>query len=91
MPSFRSIAATAACLSAIFMSASALILQDLPPNDGQVFSKRGDPLGCLDLKSEESFLWGAADESQAALGNLTVFMPGEQENILSMERFKEIC
>ena len=86
MLSFPSLIASAVAVTA----ASALVLQDLPHNDGLKYSKRGDPLGCLDLKSEESFLWGAADENQAALGNLTVFMPDAQENILSMERFNDM-
>jgi hypothetical protein len=87
MPSLRSLAASAAVLVS---TATALVLQELPHNDGLRYSKRGDPLGCLDLKSEESFLWGAADETQAALGNLTVYMPDTQENILSMERFNDM-
>ena len=87
MPTFRSLAASAAVL---ISTSSALVLQELPHNDGLKYSKRGDPLGCLDLKSEESFLWGAADETQAALGNLTVYMPDAQENILSMERFNDM-
>lgn len=81
------IAATGALLVA---ATSALVLQELPHQDGLRYTKRGDPLGCLDLKSEENFLWGAADENQAALGNLTVYMPGEAENILSMERFSDM-
>lgn len=90
MPNMRSLTATAASIAVLLTSASALVLQDLPHNDGLKYSKRGDPLGCLDLKSEESFLWGAADENQAALGNLTVFMPNAQENVLSMERFSDM-
>ncbi|KAF7513879.1 hypothetical protein GJ744_006493 [Endocarpon pusillum] len=42
----------------------------------------------LELKSTETCLWGAQDGSDATLGNLTVSMPGNDENILSMEKFE---
>jgi hypothetical protein len=87
MSVIRSLALVAVTVSTLAGNAASLVLQELPHNDGLKYSKRGDPMGCLDLRSQESFIWGASDENQAALGNLTVYMPDAQENILSMERF----
>ena len=56
----------------------------------------------LDLKSSETFIWEASDDDdddesrgheKRTIGsrvsaNLTVYMPGTEENVLSMERFK---
>lgn len=78
----------AIAFSALLSTASAVVLRDLPHADGLRFSKRGDPMQCLDLKSQETFVWGGSDESQTVLGNLTVYMPGEAENLLSMDRFR---
>jgi hypothetical protein len=87
MPVVRNLSFGAATIAALIGHAASLVLQELPHSDGLKWSKRGDPMGCLDLRSQESFIWGAADADQAALGNLTVYMPDAQENILSMERF----
>ncbi|KIW06953.1 uncharacterized protein PV09_02614 [Verruconis gallopava] len=70
----------------------AVNLKDLPPPPrSKTLSRRygnSTDLSCLDLQSEETFIWGAADSSSSAvLGQLQVRMPGDSENILSMERF----
>ncbi|MCJ1364125.1 hypothetical protein MMC16_003234 [Acarospora aff. strigata] len=44
-------------------------------------------MSVFELRGTETFLWGATDGSDATLGNLTVFMPDDNENILSMEKF----
>ncbi|KIW05248.1 uncharacterized protein PV09_03783 [Verruconis gallopava] len=87
MVTSRSLVTSVTLLLFVASNTTALVLHELPHNDGLRYSKRGDPMGCLDLRSQETFLWGASDGNQAALGNLTVYMPGNQENILSMERF----
>ncbi|KAI9838419.1 MAG: hypothetical protein M1837_002502 [Sclerophora amabilis] len=44
-------------------------------------------LSAFDLHSTQTFLWGSEDASDILLGNLTVLMPNDNENILSMEKF----
>ncbi|KAJ9664094.1 hypothetical protein H2201_005334 [Coniosporium apollinis] len=67
----------------------ALELQEIRPWQAQArrsrFGKR-DTSG-LDLRNVESFLWGGADNTDAVLGNFTVYVPGDHEHILSMEKF----
>ena len=65
---------------------------------------RQEDCGMLSLRSAESFLWGGLslsftpcgyadqcsgeDGSSAVFGNLTVHFPGDEENIVSMQRFQ---
>ncbi|OAL57253.1 hypothetical protein IQ07DRAFT_638608 [Pyrenochaeta sp. DS3sAY3a] len=59
-------------------------LVPLRPGGGSKHSRRHVPAD-LDLLSAETFLWG--DEDGAEVARLTVDMPRETENILSMEHF----
>ncbi|KAN0068709.1 hypothetical protein V8E54_013433, partial [Elaphomyces granulatus] len=45
-------------------------------------------LSQLDLQDFETFLWNA--QSGSALGNLTVYTPGDDEHIINMERFEAL-
>ncbi|KAJ5367900.1 uncharacterized protein N7496_007660 [Penicillium cataractarum] len=51
---------------------------------------RDDDFSVLDLLSSETFLWGGSQNGRSALGNLTVHMPGDAENIISMEKFQPL-
>ncbi|KAF2093685.1 hypothetical protein NA57DRAFT_81188 [Rhizodiscina lignyota] len=52
------------------------------------FDKRD--FSALDLSSAETFLWGAPGQSETTIANLTVFMPGDNENILSLEKLNSV-
>ncbi|TLD32562.1 hypothetical protein E2P81_ATG05538 [Venturia nashicola] len=74
---------------------NALILQDLPhlPLDRRALDSARlfnlqENYQALDLRSKESFFWGGQNGTTTVLGNLTISMPGTNENIISMERFK---
>ncbi|KAF1808511.1 hypothetical protein P152DRAFT_517529 [Eremomyces bilateralis CBS 781.70] len=58
---------------------------DLYPLETRDLRRRD--MNAFDLRSTETFLWGAQDGVDVILGNFTVMMPGDSENILSMERF----
>ncbi|KAF2272539.1 uncharacterized protein EI97DRAFT_445620 [Westerdykella ornata] len=54
--------------------------------DGFGKNRKRQDIGGLDLKTQESFIWGSPDASNA-VANLTIYMQGENENLLSMEAF----
>lgn len=41
----------------------------------------------VEVLSQETFLWGNFDGNEAAIANLTVYMPEDSEGILNMEKF----
>ncbi|KAF2668478.1 hypothetical protein BT63DRAFT_479886 [Microthyrium microscopicum] len=69
--------------------AFAIVLQDIPPSALQPrgIYGRNTVMSALDLRSTESFLWGGPSNGSLTVGNLTVYAPHEDENLLSMERF----
>ncbi|KAH8693496.1 hypothetical protein GQ44DRAFT_634974, partial [Phaeosphaeriaceae sp. PMI808] len=44
----------------------------------------------LKLRNHEIFLWAATDERTSTVGNLTVHTPGDDEHIITLERFKPL-
>ncbi|KAF2264358.1 hypothetical protein CC78DRAFT_495182 [Lojkania enalia] len=71
----------------ILFNAGHVLCRNLVPirlSSGVGNGKRADLSG-LDLLSAETFIWG--DEDGSSLASLTVDMPGENENIVNMERF----
>ncbi|OCK74096.1 hypothetical protein K432DRAFT_430220 [Lepidopterella palustris CBS 459.81] len=65
---------------------SARTLTPIRPSSKTSNEKRADP-SALELQSSEIFLWGDFESESAVLANFTVYMPGDNENILSMEKF----
>ncbi|GAB1192971.1 hypothetical protein APSETT444_002172 [Aspergillus pseudonomiae] len=51
---------------------------------------RGSGYSNLDLLKQDSFYYSGAQNGQSSLANFTVSLPGEQENIVSMERFENL-
>ncbi|KAF2110508.1 hypothetical protein BDV96DRAFT_604072 [Lophiotrema nucula] len=73
-------------LSFLLFNAGLVFGKNLVPiRPGGGNSKRAEVSG-LNLQSEETFLWGDGDDN-SAIASLKVQMPGETENILSMEKF----
>ncbi|KAI9771410.1 MAG: hypothetical protein M1839_002800 [Geoglossum umbratile] len=63
------------------------IRNDPPAHEVRAALDRRGVTTLLDLQNVETFLWGGADNSSAALGNLTVYTPAEYEHIINMEKF----
>ncbi|KAE9976633.1 hypothetical protein EG328_002531 [Venturia inaequalis] len=70
-------------LLALQANAKMVTLIPVPPH----LTKRGDDHSHLDLANHEEFTW-MVPESETVGANLTVRMPGDNENILSMARFR---
>ncbi|KAF2492791.1 hypothetical protein BU16DRAFT_90890 [Lophium mytilinum] len=85
--SFRFLSFALLALLFIQYVAARELVPVLPPSRGGI-GKRAE--SALELQSSEIFLWGdaATDGGDAVLANFTVYTPGKNENILSMEKFK---
>ncbi|KAF1991747.1 hypothetical protein K402DRAFT_459702 [Aulographum hederae CBS 113979] len=75
-------------LQCLFFSLGlSLILKPIPPIDSPGLRKRQDTSN-LDPQSYEVFLWGAEESSEVVIANFTMHTPGDDENILSIEKFE---
>ncbi|KAF1997124.1 hypothetical protein P154DRAFT_537442 [Amniculicola lignicola CBS 123094] len=74
-------------LSLLVLNAGRVAARSLVPvrRSGSSNARRAEVAG-LDLQSMATFLW-ADEDGDVAIANLTIYMPGEAENILSMESF----
>ncbi|KAI9664752.1 MAG: hypothetical protein M1821_006200 [Bathelium mastoideum] len=64
-----------------------MVLVPITPRLGDDSLSKRAVFSTLDLQNSTEFYWGTSATSNAALANFTVYMPADNEYILSMEKF----
>ncbi|KAL2863315.1 uncharacterized protein BJX67DRAFT_262830 [Aspergillus lucknowensis] len=74
-------------LSLVFKEAPA---SDVVPTDLHTRAVEDLDFSILDLLSRDSFFWTGTQNGHPALANLTIDLPGDDENVVTVDRFKHL-
>ncbi|KAL4939268.1 hypothetical protein BDV06DRAFT_231138 [Aspergillus oleicola] len=76
-----------------FQLSLSLVFDEIPGPDvlpSTLETRTDDDFSMLDMLKKDSFYWTGTQNGHLALANLTIDLPGEDETVVSLDRFKHL-